>query len=129
MVKDRRKGNGNEGNINTSKDPNERPVYEKDLLIPWKITFKFLNQTLKYAQYHFQSKLWNKNEILEYLRTCCFSKNVALNAIEAFQQVKEYHGPDVWQKYEKFGIEILGFADTPMLLLFLGIKKYIISKL
>ena len=49
---------------------------------------------------------WNN----EYFRTCCFSQNVAFNAIEAFQQGQEYHGPDIWQKYEKFGIDILDFA-------------------
>ena len=65
--------------------------------------------------------------MLEYLRTYCFSKNVAFNAIEDFQQGQEYHGPDVWQKYEKFGIDIFDFAETPMHLLYLGIKKYIIS--
>ena len=57
------------------------------------------------------------------MRTCCFLKNVALNAIEAFQQGQEYHGPDVWQKYEKFGTDILDFADTPMHLLYLGLRK------
>ena len=38
---------------------------------------------------------------------CCFRKNVAFNAIEAFQQGQEYNGADVWQQYEKFGIDIL----------------------
>ena len=33
----------------------------------------------------------------------------------------------VWQQYENFGIDNLDFADTPMHLLYLGIKKYIIS--
>ena len=65
--------------------------------------------------------------MLEYLRRCCFSKNIAFNAIEAFKQGQEYHGPNVWQKYEEFDIDILDFADTPMHLLNLGIKKYIIS--
>ena len=54
------------------------------------------------------------------------SKNVAFNVIETFQQGQEYHGPDVWQKYEEFGIDILDFAYTPMHLFYLGIKKYII---
>ena len=100
---------------------------EEDLLSPCRISFKFLNKAMEYAQYHFQNKLWNKNEMLEYLRTCCFSKSVAFNAVVAFQQGQEYNGPDVWQKYEEFCIDILDFADTPMHLLYLGIKKYIIS--
>ena len=62
----RREGNGNEGNINIPKAPDEKPVNEEDLLSPCRITFKFLNEVLKYAQYHFENKLWNKNEILEY---------------------------------------------------------------
>ena len=33
--------------------------------------------------------------MLEYLRICYFSKNVAFYAIEDFQQGKEYHLPDV----------------------------------
>ena len=65
--------------------------------------------------------------MLEYLKTCCFSKNSIFNAIDAFQQEQEYHGPDVWQKYDKFGIDIFVYADTPMHLLYLGIMKYIIS--
>ena len=52
---------------------------------------------------------------------------MALNAIEDFQQGQEYHCPDVWQKYHEFDIVILDFADTPMHLLYLGIKKHIIS--
>ena len=63
---------------------------------------------------------------MEYLKTCCFSKNVAFNTIVAFWQGQEYHGPDIWQKYKKFVIDILDFADTPMYLLYLCIKKYII---
>ena len=65
--------------------------------------------------------------MLECLRTCCFSKNVAFNAIEALQQEQEYHGPDVWWKNEEFSIDILDFTDNPMHLLSLSIKKYIIS--
>ena len=65
---------------------------------PWRIAFKFLNQALRYAQYHFQNKLWNKNEMLEYLRTCWFSKNRTFNAIEDFQQGQKYHGLDVGNK-------------------------------
>ena len=53
--------------------------------------------------------------------------NMAFNAIEAFQKGQEYHGPDVWQKYEGFGTNILDFADTPMQLLYFSIKKYMIS--
>ena len=34
--------------------------------------------------------------MMEYLRTFHFSKNMAFNAIKAFQQGQEYHGPDVW---------------------------------
>ena len=59
--------------------------------------------------------------MLESFRTCCFSKKVAFNAIETFQQGQEYHGPDVWKKDEKFGIDILDFSDTPMHFLHLGI--------
>ena len=57
----------------------------------------------------------------------CLLKNVTLNAIESFQQGQEYHGPDVWQQCEEFGIDIMDFADTPMHLFYLDIKKYIIS--
>ena len=81
-VKGRREGNWNEGNVNIPKAPDERAVNEKDLLSPYRITFKFLYD----AQCHFENKRWNKNEMLEYLRTCCFSKNVAFNAIKAFQK-------------------------------------------
>ena len=110
-----------------SKAPDESPINEKDLLSSWRITFKFINEALKYDQYHFENKLWNKNEMLEYLRTCFFSKNMAFDAIEVFQQGQEYHGPEVWQKYKEFGVLNLDFSDTPMNLLYLGIKKYIIS--
>ena len=65
--------------------------------------------------------------MLEYLRTCSFLKNVAVNAVKAFKQVKGYHWPDVWQKCEEFGIDNLDFSDTPMHLLYLGINKYILS--
>ena len=92
-----------------------------------KICWVLIKYHLKYAQYHFKNKVWNTNEMLEYLRTCCFSKNVAFNAIVAFQQGQEYHGPYVWQQYEEFGIDIFDFADTPMHLLYLGTKKYIIN--
>ena len=53
--------------------------------------------------------------------------NVAFNAIAALKQGQECHGLDVWQKYEEFGIDILDCANTPMHLLYLDIKKYIIS--
>ena len=56
----------------------------------------------------------------------CF-KNEAFNDIETFQLGQDYHGLDVWQKYEEFSIDILDFADTPMQLLYLGIKDCIIS--
>ena len=72
------------GNINIPKAPVERPINGENLLSPCRIAFKFLYQALRYSQYHFQNKLWNKNEMLEYLRPCCFSKNVTFNAIEAF---------------------------------------------
>ena len=84
------------------------------------MSFKFLNQALKYAQYFFYNKLWDTNEKLEYLRTCYFSKDKTLNAIEAFQQGQEYHGSDVWQKYEDFVIDILDSADTQMHFVLLG---------
>ena len=79
------KENGNEGNINIPNAPDEKPVNEENLLNLCRISFKFLDQGLRYDQYHFQNKLWSKNEMLQYLRTCCFSKNVAFNAIEVFQ--------------------------------------------
>ena len=69
-VKGRREKNGNEENINIHIAPDERPIYEENLLSPCKITFKVLNQALRYAQYYFQNKLWNKNKMLDYLRTC-----------------------------------------------------------
>ena len=95
----------------------------------WKICWvlQFLSKALKYAQYHFKNKLWNVTEMLEYLRTCCFSKILAFNAIEAFQLEQEYHGSDVWWMYEEIGIDILDFANTPMHLWYMGIKEYIIS--
>ena len=92
------------------------------------MTFKLLDEALKNAQNHFKNKLWSKDETLEYLRACYFSKNLAFNAIEAFQPEQEYHGSDTWQKYEEFGIDIIDFADTPMHLLYLG-KKCMISLL
>ena len=61
--------------------------------------------------------------MLKYFRSCCFSKNVAFNAIEAFQQGQEYHGQDVWRKYEDFGIDILDFADISMNLLYLASRN------
>ena len=81
---------------------------------PCRITFTFLNEALKYAQYHFENKLWNKNEMLKYFIKCCFSKNVVFNANEAFPLGQEYHGPDVLQKYKEFRIDILDFSDTPI---------------
>ena len=87
----------------------------------------FFHEALKYSHYNFENKLWNENELMQYLRTWCFSKNVAFDAIKAFQQGQEYLEPDLWQKYEEFGIDILDFSDTPMHLLYLGIKKYIVS--
>ena len=54
-------------------------------------------------------------------------KECGFNAIEVFQQGQECHGPDVWQKYDEFDTDILDFADTPIHLLYLGIKKYMIS--
>ena len=93
--KNKIEGNRNERNINILKAPNERPYNEEDLLSPCRISFKFLKEALKYAQYQFENKLWNKNEILRYVRTCCSSKNVAFNAIGAFQQGQEYYGLDV----------------------------------
>ena len=65
--------------------------------------------------------------MLEYLRTYFFPTNMAFNAMETFQQGREYRGPDVWHKYEEFGIEILDFVDTRLHLLYLGIKKYVMS--
>ena len=88
MVKSRREGNGNEGSINILIAPDEIHANAKDLLSPCRISFKFLNEALKYAQYHFEDKLWNKIEMLEYLRLCCFSKNVAFNAVEAFNSAR-----------------------------------------
>ena len=88
------------------------------MLSPCRITFKFLNQALRYNHYHinipktFDERPVHEENLMEYLRTCCFSKNVTFNAIEAFEQGQEYHGPDGWQKYEDFGIDILDFADT-----------------
>ena len=58
---------------------------------------------------------------------CCFSKNVPFHANEAFGQGQEYHGPKLWKLYEEFDIDILKFVDTPMHLLHLGIKKYMIN--
>ena len=75
----------------------------------------------------FKTSCGTKTKCWNILRICCFSKNLAFNAIAAFQQGQECHGPDIWKQYEKFGIDILGFADSPMHLLYLGIKKYIIS--
>ena len=56
----RRELNGSEVNINLPKAPNGRPVNEENLLSPGKIFFKFLNKSVKYAQCHFENKLWNK---------------------------------------------------------------------
>ena len=49
-------------------------VNKENLLSPCRINFKFLNEALKYTQYHFENKLWNKNETFDYLRTCCLQK-------------------------------------------------------
>ena len=70
---------------------------------------------------------WNKNEMLEYLRTCYFLKNVVFNATEDSQQGQEYHGPGVWQRYKELDIDIFDFVYTSMHLLYLGSKKCIIS--
>ena len=126
-VKGGKEGNGNEEHINIPKALDERPINSNDLVSPCKITFKFWNNALKYAQYQFEDIFLNKNKILEYLRTWCFSRNVAFNAIEAFHQGQEYQGPDVWKKYEEFVMDILDFAETPRHLLYLCIKKYILS--
>ena len=56
-VKGRKEGNGNERNINIPKAPDERPLNKEDLLSPCRISIKFLNQALKYSQYHFENKL------------------------------------------------------------------------
>ena len=87
-VKDRKQENGNEGNINILKAPSERPVNKEDMLSSCRIMLKFLNKAPKYAQCHFENKLWNKNEMLEYFRTCCFSKNVVFNAVDVFNSGK-----------------------------------------
>ena len=78
-VKCIKKGNGNEGNINIPKAPDES---KENLLSCCRITFEFHNKALRYAQYPFQNKLWNKNDLLEYLRTCCFSKEYGFNTID-----------------------------------------------
>ena len=44
-----------------------------------------------------------------------------------FSTRQEYHGPVALQQYEEFGIDILGFADNLMHLLYLGIKKFMIN--
>ena len=41
---------------------------------PLKNYFQFFNEALKYAQYHFENKLWNKFETLEYLQTWWMKK-------------------------------------------------------
>ena len=51
-------------------------------------------------------------------------ENVAFNAVEAFQQGQESHGPDILQK--EFDINLLDFAETLQLFYF-DVKKYIIS--
>ena len=43
--------------------------------------------------------------------------------IEAIQQSQEYHGPDIWQKHEEFGMDILYFTNTPMHLLYLASRN------
>ena len=121
LVKCRKRWNGREINTIAS---DGMPVDEGNLLSPCKITLMILNEALKYAQYLFQKKLWNKNETLEYVRRCCFTKNVTSNAMEVFWQGHGHHGPKIWQKY--YGIDILDFSDAP-LHLWLGPKKYIIS--
>ena len=42
-VKDRREGNGNEGNINTSHAPDERPVNDENNMLS--VTFKIICET------------------------------------------------------------------------------------
>ena len=75
----------------------------------------------------FKISFWTKIKCWSIWEHAAFVKEVAFNAIEVFQQGQEYHGLDVWQKYEEFGIGILDFADTSIHLLYFGIKKYIIS--
>ena len=84
-VKYRREEYGNKGNINPPNAPDDMPINEENLLSLCIITFKFLNQVMRYAQYYFENKLWNKNEMLEYLITCCILKNFAFKSIVAFQ--------------------------------------------
>ena len=126
-VKGRREENRNEGNINIPKALDGWPVNEEDLLSPCGISFKFLNEALTYAHYHFEKKTvkqkWNDGvfENLLFFKECGFQCYWGLST------GARNHGSNVWQKYEEFGIDIIAFANTPMHLLYLGIKKLIIS--
>ena len=62
--------------------------------------FRSLNQALKYAQYQFQNKPWNKNEMLDFLRTFYFSKNMAFNAIETFSTRARISWTRCWSIWE-----------------------------
>ena len=77
------------------KAPDERPINEENLLSLCKITFKFLNEDLKYTHYYLENKLSNKMEVLECVESCCCS-TVTFNAIKGFQKGQEYHGPELW---------------------------------
>ena len=56
-VKDSRERNRNEASINKPNAPDGSLVKEEDLLTHCRISFKFSNRGVKYAQYHFQNKL------------------------------------------------------------------------
>ena len=62
-------------------------------------------------------KYWSNCKLVD------FQKIWLSMLLRLFEQGQENHGPDVWQKDEEFVLDIVDFADTPMHLLYLGIKK------
>ncbi len=105
------------------------------LLAPCKISFSFLLQAYKYAQFQFLRKDgWTQAMTKVYLWTCCMSGDVSEKKFIMVNEVKKNNAPEtiisppvLWLQHKELGIKIEQFSDAPMHMLFLGVTKHLMA--
>ncbi len=78
----------------TSSPPKGRAITNKTLLAPCKISFSFLLQAYKYANFQYLSKDgWTQAMTKVYLCTCCMSGDVSNKCFSVANNVKQNNAP------------------------------------
>ncbi len=115
--------------------PQGREITNQTLLAPCKISFSFLLQAYRNANFQFLRKDgWTQAMTNIYLWTSCMSSDVSYKCFTMVNEVKQNNAPEtiitppiLWLQHNELGIKMEHFSDALMHMLFLGVTTHLMA--